>query len=67
MTGSEHKVLRIGKPILHLDQLSTIEKEWNEIYGSHTGHSLFVSFEFLSTEGAKVNLRSAYPKSRTGF
>jgi len=48
MTGSEHKVLRIGKPILHLDQLSTIEKEWNEIYGSHTGHSLFVSFEFLS-------------------
>lgn len=48
MTGSDHKVLRIGKPILHLDQLSSIEKQWKELFRSHSGHSLFVSFEFLS-------------------
>lgn len=48
MTEGNRMVLRVGKPILHLDQLATIEERWKEIYGSHSGHSLFVSFEFLS-------------------
>ncbi len=48
MTGRAHSVLRIGKPIAHLDQLSMIEEQWNEIYRSRSRHSLFLSFEFIS-------------------
>jgi len=48
MTDSDHMALRIGKPILHRDQLSTIEEQWQAIYRSRSRHSLFLSFEFIS-------------------
>lgn len=44
---SSLKKLINNKPISHLSELAAIEDVWNEIYGTDSSNSIFVSFDYI--------------------
>jgi len=37
----------IDKPITHLDDLASIEKDWRKIFGTISNNSIFISFDYI--------------------
>jgi len=37
----------MDKPVTHLDDLTSIEKDWRDIYGTVSNNSIFISFDYI--------------------